>query len=190
MLSAPAFPFVETWSHTEVQVLSALVAGVSSLAAGKAVADVTSVDLFDDRGAKKKGFDIIYEARDLDLPQNERDGISQYRGDLTATKARYSEAERRINTKLGDYVKTQYWYASGSLWPSALTPCGCASLSRTLIAFRTGCTMFMNVLSCAGLMPRRSSASRWATSARTCEPLLPQRAPSLSARPLSLLQRM
>lgn len=90
--------------------LSGLVAGVTSLTAGKAFADATPVDLFDDRAAKSKGFEIIYEARDLDLPQNERDGISQFRGDLSATKARYTEAERRINTKLGEYVSSQYWY--------------------------------------------------------------------------------
>lgn len=93
--------------------LSGFVAGVSALTAGKAFADATPVDLFDDRSVRNKGFDIIYEARDLDLPQNERDGISQFRGDLGATKARYTEAERRINTKLGEYVSSQYWCVLG-----------------------------------------------------------------------------
>lgn len=90
-------------------------AGVSAFATGKAFADATPVDLFDDRGAKKKGFEIIYEARDLDLPQAQRDGISQFRGDLSATKDRYAEAERRLNTKLGEYVSSQYWCGHSKL---------------------------------------------------------------------------
>lgn len=60
-----------------LQVLAGFVAaGAALLAANKAEA-VTPVDLFDDRKARDRGFDIIYEARDLDLPQNVRDGLTQ-----------------------------------------------------------------------------------------------------------------
>eukprot|EP01025_Chloroclados_australasicus_P055781 TRINITY_DN6845_c0_g1_i2.p1 TRINITY_DN6845_c0_g1~~TRINITY_DN6845_c0_g1_i2.p1 ORF type:complete len:278 (+),score=32.58 TRINITY_DN6845_c0_g1_i2:100-834(+) len=97
-------------------VLGGLVAGVASLAAEKAFAayegGATPVDLFDDRKAKAKGFDIIYEARDLDLSQAERDGITQFRGDLTATKQRFSESTKRINGPLGEYLDKQYWTAA------------------------------------------------------------------------------
>lgn len=90
--------------------LGGVMAGVASLAStGAAWADATPVDLFDDRSVKKRGFDIIYEARDLDLPQNVRDGITQYKGDLTATKARFEEAKGRINTQLKGYVEKEYW---------------------------------------------------------------------------------
>jgi hypothetical protein len=86
------------------------VAGVSSLTAGKALADATPVDLFDDRKrVKGTGYDLIYEARDLDLPQNVRDGITQFRGDLTATKARFQESSKRIEGQLGTYINKSYW---------------------------------------------------------------------------------
>lgn len=56
-------------------VLGGLLAGVAALTASSAQA----MDLIDDRKAKQNGFDIIYEARDLDLPQATRDGLSQVR---------------------------------------------------------------------------------------------------------------
>jgi photosystem II oxygen-evolving enhancer protein 3 len=92
-----------------VQVLGSFVAGVASLAAGKALADATPVDLFDDRAAKKKGFELIYEARDLDLDQATRDGLTQFRGDIAATKARYKEASKRINQEVGQFIEKEYW---------------------------------------------------------------------------------
>jgi hypothetical protein len=95
------------------QVLGSLVAGIATLSASTALADVTPVDLFDDRKAKKAGWDIIDDARDLDLPQAERDGLSQFRGDLSATKARYKEAARRINKDVGSYIEKQYWCVPG-----------------------------------------------------------------------------
>jgi photosystem II oxygen-evolving enhancer protein 3 len=57
-------------------VLAGFVAAGAALLAPKAQA-VTPVDLFDDRKVRDRGFDIIYEARDLDLPQAERDGLTQ-----------------------------------------------------------------------------------------------------------------
>lgn len=66
------------------QVLAGFVAaGAALLAAPKAQA-VTPVDLFDDRKARNTGFDLIYEARDLDLPQNVRDGLTQVRSEAAA----------------------------------------------------------------------------------------------------------
>jgi len=90
-------------------VLGGLFAGVVALVAPSAEAGVTNVDLFDDRSAKQKGFDIIYEARDLDLPQSKRDGIDQFRGDIAATKTRLAESSRRINQELGEMVDKEYW---------------------------------------------------------------------------------
>ena len=91
-----------------LQIVAGFIAGVASLSGGKALAAdaATPVDLFDDRKktGKGTGFDLIYEARDLDLSQNERDGISQFKGDLKATKARYQEASKRINGPLGQYL--------------------------------------------------------------------------------------
>ena len=59
-----------------MQVLAGFVAAGAALLANKAEA-VTPVDLFDDRKARDTGFDLIYEARDLDLPQSVRDGLTQ-----------------------------------------------------------------------------------------------------------------
>ena len=74
-------------------------AGASLLAAGSAKA-VSGVDLFDDRTARDRGFDLIYEARDLDLPQNQRDGLTQARSNLDLTKKRVKESEARIDNDL------------------------------------------------------------------------------------------
>ena len=99
-----------------VQVLGSVVAGIAAVSAGPSLAassDATAgfVDLFDDRKAKKKGFEIIYEARDLDIPQNERDGLTQFRGDLKATRERYKEATKRIQNNVKQYIEKQYWCA-------------------------------------------------------------------------------
>ena len=87
------------------QVLSGLVAGVVSLTALKAGA----VDLQDERQVRQRGFDLIYEARDLDLDQSTRDGLTQYRKNIDSTKTRVKEAERIIDTKLDNLVKKKYW---------------------------------------------------------------------------------
>merc|ERR1739847_40067 len=70
---------------------------------------VTPVDLKDDRLAKATGFDLIYEARDLDLPQNIRDGLAQSRGSLTETKKRVSESKLRFAIEVLPYIKKTYW---------------------------------------------------------------------------------
>lgn len=89
-------------------VLSGLFAGVAALSVGQAQA-VTPVDLIDDRAAITKGFDIIYEARDLDLSQAQRDGLNEARGSLEATKARIAEASSRIKTTVASDIKKAYW---------------------------------------------------------------------------------
>merc|ERR1739848_401179 len=76
---------------------------------------VTPVDLKDDRKAKSTGFDLIYEARDLDLPQNVRDGMTQARGSLDDTKKRIvQEALPYVKSLLGRgkrIAKATGWYA-------------------------------------------------------------------------------
>lgn len=69
----------------------------------------TAIDVIDDRKARNNGFDLIYEARDLDLPQNVRDGLTQARQDLAATKKRIAESEKRIDTLLPPAVSKAYW---------------------------------------------------------------------------------
>lgn len=62
-------------------VLGGLLAGVAALTASTANAAVYN-DFVDDRKAKANGFDIVYEARELDLPQAVRDGLAQVRRGL------------------------------------------------------------------------------------------------------------
>lgn len=57
----------------------------------------------------EKGFEIIYEARDTDLPQNIRDGFTQARSDLALTKDRVKESARRIKEKLPGDIEKAYW---------------------------------------------------------------------------------
>jgi len=89
-------------------VLSGLFAGAAALSVGAAQA-LSPVDLIDDRAAITKGFDIIYEARDLDLDQAQRDGLTQARASLESTKARVAEASKRIKTAVAADIEKEYW---------------------------------------------------------------------------------
>lgn len=89
--------------------LSGLLAGVALTSAKSAFAAATPVDLFDDRKARKTGFDLIYEARDLDLPQSVRDGLTQARSDLSATVKRVKESEARLDSALEPSIAKAYW---------------------------------------------------------------------------------
>ena len=60
-------------------VLGGFLAAGAALVAGSANAAGTPIELLDDRKAKQSGFDIIYEARELTLPQGVRDGMTQVR---------------------------------------------------------------------------------------------------------------
>merc|ERR1712176_1648554 len=85
----------------------------AGLAHEKAAFAVTPVDLKDDRKAKATGFDITYEARDLDLPQNIRDGMTQARTSAVDTKARVAESQKRFSSVLDD-IKVAYWSDAGN----------------------------------------------------------------------------
>ena len=94
----------------DTKVLGGFAAGAAALfAAGAANAAATPIDLFDDRAAKKKGYDLIYEARDLDLPQSTRDGLTQARSSLEETKKRVKESEKRIDSAIAPSVNKAYW---------------------------------------------------------------------------------
>lgn len=95
----------------EVPSRRAILGGVLAAVAAVSVpqANAAGVDIIDGTKLRQQGFDIIYEARDLDLPQATRDGISQFRGSLNDTKERFTEASRRINNDLGDLVSKKYW---------------------------------------------------------------------------------
>ncbi|GLC45583.1 hypothetical protein PLESTB_000873700 [Pleodorina starrii] len=82
---------------------------VALTSANKAQAAATPVDLFDDRKVRETGFDLIYEARDLDLPQSVRDGLTQARDSLEETKARVKASEARIDGDLEAVIKKNYW---------------------------------------------------------------------------------
>eukprot|EP00747_Dinoflagellata_sp_TGD_P152518 gnl/TRDRNA2_/TRDRNA2_177313_c0_seq3.p1 gnl/TRDRNA2_/TRDRNA2_177313_c0~~gnl/TRDRNA2_/TRDRNA2_177313_c0_seq3.p1 ORF type:complete len:246 (+),score=53.56 gnl/TRDRNA2_/TRDRNA2_177313_c0_seq3:81-818(+) len=70
---------------------------------------LSPVDLKDDRKAKSTGFDLIYEARDLDLPQNVRDGFTQARSSLDDTRKRAAESGKRIAGETLPAIKKAYW---------------------------------------------------------------------------------
>merc|ERR1711920_1054167 len=70
---------------------------------------VTAVDLKDDRKVLANGFDLIYEARDLSLPQSVRDGLTQARGSVDDTKKRVVELKNCLNSELLSFIKKAYW---------------------------------------------------------------------------------
>merc|ERR1712176_667016 len=97
------------------EMMAGLALGLGSVAAqSKNAFAVTGVDVKDDRGAVKKGFDIIYEARELDLPQNQRDGLSQFRESGDATKKRLVESSDRLKKDVLVSIKKSYWPAASN----------------------------------------------------------------------------
>lgn len=92
-----------------LQVLAGFVAAGAALLSASQAQAVTPVDLFDDRKVRNNGFDIIYEARDLDLDQATRDGLTQARTDLDATKKRIKESEARIDSLVEPSIQKAYW---------------------------------------------------------------------------------
>mmetsp|Transcript_15354 Transcript_15354/g.31147 ORF Transcript_15354/g.31147 Transcript_15354/m.31147 type:complete len:237 (-) Transcript_15354:357-1067(-) len=86
-------------------------AGLSMVAGGlaaKGAMAARNVELIDDRVAKKNGFDIIYEARDLSLDQDTRDGMTQARSGLADTKTRVSSAAGKLE-EAGAFAEKKYW---------------------------------------------------------------------------------
>merc|ERR1712061_922394 len=95
------------------EMMTCLALGLGAVA-GKNAFAVTGVDIKDDRGAVKKGFDIIYEARELDLPQNQRDGLSQFRESGDATKKRLAESGDRLKKDVLVSINKNYWTAASN----------------------------------------------------------------------------
>merc|ERR1712224_950648 len=91
-----------------VAIVNLALAFVISTIANSANA-LTAVDLKDDRKAKSTGFDLIYEARDLDLPQDVRDGLTQARSSVDETKNRVVQLKKCINLEVPSYIKKAYW---------------------------------------------------------------------------------
>merc|ERR1719378_1384180 len=89
--------------------MAGFAAGFAAVTISSSVFALTPVDLKDDRKAKSTGFDIIYEARDLDLPQNVRDGLTQARSSVDDTKKRVAESKNRITQGVLPYIKKAYW---------------------------------------------------------------------------------
>merc|ERR1712176_404006 len=97
------------------EMMAGLALGLGSVAAqSKNAFAVTGVDVKDDRGAVKKGFDIIYEARELDLPQNQRDGLSQFRESGDDTKKRLAESSDRFKKDVLVSINKNYWTAASN----------------------------------------------------------------------------
>merc|ERR1719152_479635 len=89
--------------------LATLVTGFAAVISSPKTVALTPVDLKDDRKAKSTGFDVIYEARDLDLPQNVRDGLTQARGSVDDTVKRIKESKKRITQDVLPFIKKAYW---------------------------------------------------------------------------------
>lgn len=86
-----------------------IAAGMAALTIAQSASALTPVDIFDDRKAVEKGFNLIYEARDLDLPQATRDGFTQARSSIDETKKRVAESKARIVNSVLPFVKKAYW---------------------------------------------------------------------------------
>lgn len=86
--------------------LGGFVTSLGLLAAGASQA----LDITDKKSVLGTGYDLIYEARDLDKPQNERDGLTQYRANIDSTKNRVKESVARIKTGVQPFIEKEYWY--------------------------------------------------------------------------------
>ena len=54
-----------------------MLAGFAALAGLAVAKTANAVDIKDARKVRDQGFDLIYEARELELPQSVRDGLTQ-----------------------------------------------------------------------------------------------------------------
>merc|ERR1719498_314061 len=91
--------------------LGGLFGAVALGAAGASRAQTESVAppvFIDDRKAVKNGFNIIYEARDLSLDQNTRDGFTQARTGVADTKTRIADASKLLD-ETGKFIDKKYW---------------------------------------------------------------------------------
>jgi len=98
-------------ANAQPQGRRAAMAGFSMIAGGlaaKGASAARNVELIDDRVAKKNGFDIIYEARDLSLDQDTRDGMTQARTGLSDTKTRVAGAATKLE-EAGAFADKKYW---------------------------------------------------------------------------------
>jgi len=88
----------------------AALAGLAAVVPSKGAFAVSPVDIKDDRAAVGKGIDIIYEARELDLPQNVRDGFTQAReGGADFAKKRVGEMIVRLDKSVKPAIEKAYW---------------------------------------------------------------------------------
>merc|ERR1712187_476238 len=101
--------FCKSTNKFQNQISSSLAVGLATLVINSHALALTPVDLKDDRNAKSAGFDIIYEARDLDLPQNVREGFTQSRSSLDETKNRVVELKKCIADEALPFIKKAYW---------------------------------------------------------------------------------
>ncbi|GAX82489.1 hypothetical protein CEUSTIGMA_g9916.t1 [Chlamydomonas eustigma] len=100
---------VKASTESRRAVLSGFLTAATLSISGAAFADATPVDIIDDRKAVKAGFGIIYEARDSDLTENERQGRTQARTNLDIVITRVKESESRIDNDLEPSIKKNYW---------------------------------------------------------------------------------
>mmetsp|Transcript_14725 Transcript_14725/g.44492 ORF Transcript_14725/g.44492 Transcript_14725/m.44492 type:complete len:214 (+) Transcript_14725:105-746(+) len=101
---------VRAQAEGPAQTRRALIGGLMAAAVAVTMPQqAQAVDIIDATKVRQAGFDIIYEARDLDLPQAARDGISQFRQSLEDTKKRLDISAKRINGDLSGYVSKKYW---------------------------------------------------------------------------------
>ena len=81
-----------------VQIVSGLLAGITGLSVAKQAQ--ANIDLIDDRKVRDRGFDLIYEARDVDLPQAQRDGFTQVRSHTTCSSPPLPSTGPQVATAL------------------------------------------------------------------------------------------
>jgi len=90
------------------ELLNAAAFAVAASFAGAASA-ATPVDIKDDRKARSTGFDLIYEARDTDLDQATRDGLTQARSSIKDTQARVAGIKNIMAKEMPPLIKKAYW---------------------------------------------------------------------------------
>uniref|UniRef100_A0A0D6R181 Oxygen-evolving enhancer protein 3, chloroplastic n=1 Tax=Araucaria cunninghamii TaxID=56994 RepID=A0A0D6R181_ARACU len=105
-LASRAVVRAEPQEASRRQAFGALLAGLAVIGTQS---PARAIDVFDDRKVRETGYDLIYEAREIELPQSVRDGLEQARKDEGLTKKRIKESERRIDTALDPFIKKKYW---------------------------------------------------------------------------------
>lgn len=94
--------------------LGALLTGSALIPATAFAGAVSEIEIFNDKSAKK-ALDILDDARDGNLPQDLRAGLTDARQNLGETKKRLLASRDQIKSVGAEALKKDYWWEASAV---------------------------------------------------------------------------